>query len=78
MESQSWRSEYLEMKLLSDEEVKLLKYGARSLCQSWRLGAMYSDWKKKKGIIDPPDPVLTSTFKEWSSGQKRSNIKGIK
>ena len=74
METQSWRSEYLEMRLFSDEEVKLLKYGARSLCQSWRLGAMYSDWKKKKGIVDPPDPILTSTFKEWSKGVGGSNI----
>ena len=74
MESQSWRSEYLEMRLFSDEEVKLLKYGARSLCQSWRLGAMYSDWKRKEGIVDPPDPVMTSTFKEWSTSIKRSRI----
>jgi len=74
MESQSWRSEYLEMKLLSDEEVKLLKYGARSLCQSWRLGAMYQDWKHKKGIFDPPDPVCTSTFKEWSTSIQRPRI----
>ena len=74
MESQSWRSEYLEMRLFSDEEVKLLKYGARSLCQSWRLGAMYSDWKKKKGIVDPPDPILTTTFNEGSKGVGGSNI----
>ncbi len=36
--------------------------------------AMYQDWKHKKGIFDPPDPVCTSTFKEWSTSIKRSRI----
>ena len=74
MDTQNWREEYLEMKLFSDQAIRLLKYGARSLCQSWRLGAMYSDWKRKKGSIDPPDPVMTSTFKEWATSIKRSRI----
>tara|TARA_B100000427_G_scaffold260501_1_gene224826 strand:- start:140 stop:280 length:141 start_codon:yes stop_codon:yes gene_type:complete len=39
------------------------------MISTWRLGAMYSDWKRKKGIIDPSDSVLHPHSK---SGQRAS------
>jgi len=47
-----------------------LKYGAKSLAQSWWLGALYVRWKKLKGL-DLKDPIenkgqLQSSFKELS------------
>ena len=66
MKDDNWREEYKSMKLLSKYQVELLDNGAKSLAQSWMLGVMYSDWKKKKGYKEKPRPDLSSTFKEFS------------
>ena len=51
----SWRKEYLEMKAgLSKFQIQLLKEGPHQLAQAWLLGAMHNDYKKMKGIKEPP------------------------
>ena len=50
-----WRKEYLEMKAgLSKYQIQLLKEGPHQLAQAWILGAMHNDYKKMKGIKEPP------------------------
>ncbi len=66
----SWREEYLEMKVLNKYQISLLKEGAKSLSQAWLLGAMWMDWKKKKGIKEPDTEnkgQLQSSFKDWEA-----------
>jgi hypothetical protein len=61
----NWREQYKSMKILSESQIKLLEEGPKSLSQSWIVGAMYSDWKRIKGIKDPEPPDCQSSFKEW-------------
>jgi len=61
-----WREEYKDMKVLSPYQIQLLDEGPHSLSQSWILGAMHTDWKRKKGISDPELPDCQSSFKEFS------------
>ena len=65
-----WKQELLESQRFNKKEEKLLKYGAKSLAQSWWLGALYVRWKKLKGL-HLKDPIenkgqLQSSFKELS------------
>ena len=63
----SWREEYLEMKAgLSKLQIQLLKEGPHQLAQSWFLQAMYNDYKKMKGIKEPPvGRGYQTSLKEW-------------
>ena len=66
----AWRLEQLEMKVLSKQQRELLEYGPKSLSQSWLLGAMHNDYKRKKGIKDPPvgkgtPSNITEALKRW-------------
>ena len=64
----SWRQEYLEMKAgLSKLQIQLLKEGPHQLAQAWLLGAMHQDYKKMKGIKEPPyrESGYQTTLKEW-------------
>ena len=63
----NWRSEYLDLKVLSISQCELLEKGPKSLSQSWILGAMYNDWKRIKGYTDPEPPDCQSSFKEWNA-----------
>ena len=47
-------------------ELDLLEHGPKSLSQSWHLQALYSNWKRVKGITDPEPLNLTTNFKDWS------------
>ena len=47
-------------------ELELLENGPKNLSQSWHLQALYSNWKKIKGIKDPEPLDLQSSFKEWN------------
>ena len=61
----SWKNEYLKMKSgLNKTQIRVLKEGAWSLSSSWMLGALHTDWKRMKGIVDPPPPDCQSTLKE--------------
>ena len=66
-----WREEYQKMKVLTKYQMDLLKNGPKSLSQSWLLGAMHGDWKKKKGIKDPEPPDCQSSMKEWEQSIKK-------
>ena len=64
----SWRKEYLEMKAgRSKLQIQLLKEGPQQLAQAWLLGAMHQDYKKMKGIKEPPsrESGYQTTMKEF-------------
>ena len=61
----NWRSEYLDLKVLSISQCELLEKGPKSLSQSWILGAMYNDWKRIKGYTDPEPPNVQSSLSEF-------------
>ena len=48
----NWREEYKSY-TSNRMELDLLEQGQKSLSQSWHLQALYSNWKKVKGITDP-------------------------
>ena len=66
----NWRSEYQSMKVLSERATYLLNNGAQSWSSAMWIGAMYNDWKKKKGYnkFDPKENEgqYQSSFKEWN------------
>ena len=61
----SWRDEYKGF-TRNKMELELLENGPKNLSQSWHLQALYSNWKKIKGIKDPEPLDLQSSFKEWN------------
>ena len=61
----SWRDEYNGF-TRNKMELELLENGPKNLSQSWHLQALYSNWKKIKGIKDPEPLDLQSSFKEWN------------
>ena len=61
----NWREEYKSY-TRNKMELDLLEHGPKSLSQSWHLQALYSNWKKVKGITDPEPLNLTTNFKYWS------------
>ena len=71
---ESWREEYLGMKLHGKYNRELLENGPKSLAQSWMMQAMYNDWKKKKGIKDPEPPNCQSSLKEFFEKNKDQGI----
>ena len=62
---ESWREEYKGF-TRNKMELELLENGPKSLSQSWHLQALYSNWKKIKGIKDTESLDLQSSFKEWN------------
>ena len=62
------------MKHLTKYQVDLLQNGPRSLAQSWMMGAMHNDWKKKKGITDPEPPDCQSSLEEFLKSQRDQGI----
>ena len=75
-QSEDWRKEYLGMKMHSKYQTELLENGPKSLSQSWMMGAMYNDWKRKKGIKDPEPPDCQSSMKEWEQSIKKYQTPG--
>ena len=61
----SWIDEYKGF-TRNKMELELLENGPKNLSQSWHLQALYSNWKKIKGIKDPEPLDLQSSFKEWN------------
>tara|TARA_Y100001951_G_C11203107_1_gene218322 strand:+ start:257 stop:499 length:243 start_codon:yes stop_codon:yes gene_type:complete len=65
----NWRQEYLGYKHVNKKQRELLENGAKSLSQSWLLGAMYSEWKQMKGYnkYDPKENVgqMQSSMKDF-------------
>tara|TARA_B100000427_G_scaffold288510_1_gene263701 strand:- start:225 stop:497 length:273 start_codon:yes stop_codon:yes gene_type:complete len=75
-QSEDWRQEYLGMKAHGKYQTELLENGPKSLSQSWMMGAMYNDWKRKKGIKDPEPPDCQSSLKEWEQSIKKYQTPG--
>ena len=73
---ESWREEYLGMKIHGKYNRELLENGPKSLAQSWMMQAMHNDWKKKKGIKDPEPPDCQSSMKEWEESVKKYQTRG--
>ena len=71
-----WREEYRGMKVLGKYQRELIENGPKSLAQSWMMQAMYNDWKKKKGIVDPEPPDCQSSMKEWEQSIKKYQTPG--
>ena len=65
----NWREEYKSY-TSNKRHLELLENGAKSLSQSWVLGALYNEWKKIKGYnkFDPKENEgqLQSSFKEFN------------
>tara|TARA_E500000331_G_C16694058_1_gene470946 strand:+ start:56 stop:253 length:198 start_codon:yes stop_codon:yes gene_type:complete len=57
-----WKQELLDSANFNDKQEKILKNGAKSLTDSWILGALYTRWKKLKGYREPPTPNCQSSF----------------
>ena len=72
-----WKQELLESQSFNKFQEKLLKNGAKSLAQSWLLGALYVRWKKLKGLNlkDPKENTgqMQSSFKEFSDNVKKDS-----
>ena len=72
-----WKQELLESGRFNKFQEKLLKNGAKSLAQSWLLGALYVRWRKLKGLNlnDPKENTgqMQSSFKEFSDNVKKDS-----
>jgi len=75
-QSEDWRQEYLGMKVHGKYQTELFENGPKSLAQSWMMGAMHNDWKRKKGIKDPEPPDCQSSMKEWEQSIKKYQTPG--
>ena len=63
----NWREESLPYYTGKQEE--LLKNGPKSLSQSWIMGAMYNEWKRRNGYKDPEPPNVSSSLGEFFKKQ---------
>ena len=65
-----WREEFKNY-TSNKRYLELLENGPKQLSQAWVLGALYSDWKKRKGYnkFDPKENTgqCQSSFKDWES-----------
>ena len=73
----NWREEYKSY-TTNKRYLELLENGPHSLSQAWILGALYSDWKKKKGYnkLDPKENVgqNQSSLQEFFERHKDQGI----
>ena len=73
----NWREEYKSY-TSNKRHLELLENGAKSLSQSWVLGALYNEWKKIKGYnkLDPKENEgqHQSSLKEFFTSQKDQGI----
>ena len=60
-----WKQELLDSPNFNGNQEKSLKHGPKSLTDSWFLGALYTRWKKLKGIRESATPNCQSSFLEW-------------
>ena len=61
-----WKQELLDSEKFNKRQDSLLKNSAKSLTESWLIGALYIKWKKLKGIREQPSPNCSSSFQEWN------------
>ena len=62
----NWREEYKGY-TNNKRYLELLENGPKSLSQAWLLGALHNEWKKIRGIKEPPsrESGYQTTLKEW-------------
>ena len=63
----NWREESLPYH--SGKQADLLREGPKRLSQSWWMGAMYNQWKKRNGYKDPEPPDVSSSLGEFFKKQ---------
>ena len=51
-DDKSWQKEFLNMKLHSPTDAKLLMEGVKGLKDAWRLGVLHVEYEKLKKIQD--------------------------
>ena len=64
----NWREE--SVPYFSGKQLELLLYGPKSLSQSWIMGAMYNEWKRRNGYKDPEPPDVSSSLGEFFKKQE--------
>ena len=74
IEEIDWKQELLDSANFNDKQEKILKNGAKSITDSWILGALYTRWKKLKGYREPPTPNCQSSFMDWESNVKKNQF----
>ena len=63
----NWREESLPYH--SGKQADLLRDGPKSLSQSWLMGALYNQWKKRNGYKDPEPPDVSLSMSEFFEKQ---------
>ena len=63
----NWREESIPY--YTGQRVELLLNGPKSLSQSWIMGAMYNEWKRRNGYQDPEPPDVSSSLGEFFKKQ---------
>ena len=74
MEKIDWKQELLDSQRFNKKAEKLLKEGAKSLTDSWYLGALYVRYKRLKGIKDDTKEnqgQLQSSFRKFENKIKK-------
>ena len=69
-----WKQELLDSQRFNKKAEKLLKEGAKSLTDSWYLGALYVRYKRLKGIKDDTKEnqgQLQSSFRKFETKIKK-------
>tara|TARA_Y100001938_G_scaffold73645_1_gene102001 strand:- start:2241 stop:2468 length:228 start_codon:yes stop_codon:yes gene_type:complete len=69
IDDSNWREEW-KAYTSNKFQLELLENGAKSLSQSWILGAMYNNWKKMKGYKESIPPDVSSSMGEFFKRQK--------
>ena len=59
-----WKEELLDSANFNRKQEKILKHAPKSLTNSWILGALYTRWKKLKGIREKAVPDCSNSFQE--------------
>ena len=70
IDDSNWRDEYKNY-TTNELHLELLENGAKSLSQSWILGALYQKWRKMKGYVTPEPPDCKSSLKEFNARVKQ-------
>jgi hypothetical protein len=66
VDNTSWRKDYADNYCNNKRHLELLENGPQSLSQAWILGALHNQWKKIRGIKEPPvGKGYQTSLKEW-------------
>ena len=63
----NWREESIPY--YTGQRVEVLLNGPKSLSQSWIMGAMYNEWKRRNGYKDTEPPNVASSLGEFFKKQ---------